>query len=217
MPLAPGQRERRQAAALANQLISESLPPEDIIGKIRTDPAIDAPIRQAALAMVERHRPNPERFFSLASSVIARPGCGEDEYRLALRRAQAASRLVPEHNTYFAMVGMGYYRIGDCPKAVAILEKADGAYVSQGIPGGGAPWNLAFLAMTYRKLGRVDKARATLTRLRRTMAHPSWSGMELYRAMLEEAEALIEPGPKELPGDVFAPAAESTVPGPHVR
>src|SRR5262249_47621223 len=130
-----------------------------------------------------------------------------DEYRLALRRAEAASRLAPDNYNYSAMVGMGRYRVGNYPKAVEILEKADGAYVAAKVAGGGAPWNLAFLAMAYRKLDRVDKAKATLARLRRSMAHPHWSGSEFYRAMLEEAVALISPPPEELPAAVFAPAA----------
>src|SRR5262249_1110708 len=88
MPLSPGRREQRRAAALANRFVSESLPREDIIDRIRTDPTIDGAIRRAALAMVERHRPDPERFSSLAMDVIARPGCTEAEYRLALRRAE---------------------------------------------------------------------------------------------------------------------------------
>jgi hypothetical protein len=140
-----------------------------------------------------------------------------DQYRLALRRAETASRLTPGDNSYFTMVGMGRYRIGDYPKAVEILEKADEAYISRKIAGGGAPWNLAFLAMAYQRLGSVDRAEATLARLRHSLEHPRWSESPLYRAMLQEARALIEPGPKELPDDVFAPAAEPTAPGLHDR
>src|SRR5262249_1700677 len=156
--------------------------------------------RQAALVMVERHRPHPGRFFSLAMEVIARPGSAADQYRLALRRAEMSSHLAPDDISYFTMVGMGHYRVGGFQKAVEILEKADAAFVTEKVPGGGAPWNLAFLAMAYQKLGQGDRAKTTLSRLRRSMEHPKWSGSELYRAMLKEAEALIDPKPKELPG-----------------
>jgi hypothetical protein len=84
--------------------------------------------------------------------------------------------------------------VGQYAQAETILKKTDAAFAAQRAKqGGGAPWNLAFLAMTYEKLDKRDEAKATLKRLRECMKHPDWARSELYQAMLREAEALIEP------------------------
>ncbi len=51
------------------------------------------------------------------------------------------------------------------------------------------PDDLAFLAMTYHRLGHKDKAQATLARLRNVADKNTWCEAE---ALIEEAEALIE-------------------------
>jgi WD40 repeat protein len=203
-PLAPEQRARREAAALVNRLGGEPRLREEVLDAIRSDPSLDEPVRQAALAMADRLCGDPERFFGPAMEVITRPGADADAYRLALRRAKAAAALDPDNVAYATMVGMGHYRLGAHARAVELLEPADTALVARKIPGGGAPWNLAFLAMSYRKLGQDEKAAATLARLRECLRHPQWSRVALYQAMLREAEALIELDPN-FPADPFAP------------
>jgi len=86
---------------------------------------------------------------------------------------------------------MGHYRLGQFQQAVEILQKADSRYRATNVAGGGAPWNLAFLAMAYERLGRSSEAKATLDRLRTCMKHPRWSADGFYQAMLREAEAEI--------------------------
>jgi WD40 repeat protein len=191
-PLTPELRQSRLAAVLVNRKAAEFLIKEEVIEQLRSDPTISEAVRREALALVERYREDSSRLFSQAMQVIARPGTTENQYAHALLRAQRATQLEPENNSYFNMVGMGHYRLGQYDKAIAILEQADSQYVAKGIRGGGAPWTLAFLAMTYHKLDKHDEARASLVRLRKCMSHQSWSSVPLYQAMLREAEALIE-------------------------
>jgi hypothetical protein len=191
-PLTPDLRQKRQAAALVNQFTAELLTKEEAMAKLGAEPTIDEPVRREALAMVERYREDSNRLFTEATKVIARPGAAEDEYAQALRRATRASELEPKNYNMLTMIGMGHYRLGQYEKAVAILEQTDSRYVANGNEGG-VPWNLAFLAMAHQKLGKSDQAKATLDRLRVIMKSPRWSTVNLYHAMLHEAQSQIDP------------------------
>jgi hypothetical protein len=202
-PLTRQQRAQREAAPRVNRLASEPRFREEVLDTIRSDPSLDEAVRQAALAMAAQLRGDPDRFFRPAVEVITRPGANADEYQLALRRAEAAADLEPDNVAYATMVAMGHYRLGAYEKAATLLDQADATFVARKTPGGGAPWNLAFLAMAYQRLDQFDRAKATLARLRQSLEHPRWSRNEFYRAMLKEAEALIELDPA-FPADPFA-------------
>jgi WD40 repeat protein len=207
MPLTPELRQKRRAAAIVNGLTTKSLTKEELIGDLHSDPTINELVRREALAIIERYREDPSRLLSQASQVITRPGASVDEYTQALRRVERAAQLEPENRDCFNMVGIGHYRLGQFDKASEILEQADSRYRGRPLPGemglprvtGGAPWNLAFLAMTYQKLGKSHRAKATLDRLHDCMKHPIWSKSTLYQAMLREAEVQIEGTPHDAP------------------
>jgi WD40 repeat protein len=193
-PLTPELRQKRHAAALINRHTAEGLTRDETIERLRSDPTLAGPVREEALSLAQRIRDEPGRFFALATVVMSRPGAGGDQYARALRCAEHAARLQPRSATYLTMRGMGQYRVGQYAQAEVILKKTDAAFAAQlAKQGGGAPWNLAFLAMTYEKRGKHDEAKATLERLRECMKHPAWARTQLYHSMLREAEALIEP------------------------
>jgi WD40 repeat protein len=193
-PLTPGLRQRRHAAALIARYAAERLTRDETIERLRSDPTLGELLRKEALSLAERIRDDPRRLFDLATAVISQPGNGADQYAQALRRAESAARLEPRNVDYLTMCGMGQYRVGQYARAEIILKKTDAAYVALlAKQGGGAPWNLAFLAMTYETLDQHDEAKATLKRLRECMKYPGWARSPRYQAMLREAEALIEP------------------------
>jgi hypothetical protein len=198
-PLTPELKQQRLAAALVNGPAAEGLTRDELIERFRADTTLDDSVRKQALDLAERMPEDPDRLFTLAMNVIAQPGKSAEQYAQALSRAESAARLVPTNVNYENMVGMGQYRVGQYDKAATILEKADAIYVSKGIPRGGTPYNLAFLAMTYDKLGKSAEAKAALERLRERMKQPAFAKSSLYQAMLREAEAQIEgtsPEPK---------------------
>jgi Flp pilus assembly protein TadD len=197
-PLTPELRQKRHAAALINRNTAEGLTRDETIERLRSDPTLGEPLRKEALSLAGRIRDDPQRLFAMATAVIGRTGASADQYAQALRRAEHAARLEPTNANYLTMRGMGQYRVGRYAQAEVILKKTDAVFAAQlAKQGGGVPWNLAFLAMTYERLGKHDEAKATLDRLRECMKHPAWARTELYQSMLREAEALIEPAAPE--------------------
>ena len=110
------------------------------------------------------------------------------EYRIALRKAQAACRLVREENgAYLNTLGIAQYRTGAYEDALATLVRADKL-------NGGIPADVAFIAMTHHQLEHAEEARAALDRLRMLIQDPKYADRQEAQAFLGEAESLITGG-----------------------
>jgi WD40 repeat protein len=171
VPLTEDMRSRRHAARIVNELASRPLVREDVVTAIQAQENIDTPTRQHALDLATRYQENANFHFNASMSVATRPDATQAEYEAGLRLAESAARLLPNDNSHLNMVGMAKYRVGDYRSAVEILTKTDAVYVK--FHEGGVPFNLAYLAMAYHRLGEHDQALRTLDRLDRMMAPPA--------------------------------------------
>jgi Flp pilus assembly protein TadD len=134
--------------------------------------------------------------------VVRQPGADPAAYRLALRQAEAACRLLPNERGFHSTLGIAQYRLGRYEDAVATLVQADRVHTDNG-DGSSSPTDLAFLALARHRLGQMDRARALLNRLRETMKRPDWAHNGDAQVSLREAEA-IDPD-IAFPADPFAP------------
>jgi tetratricopeptide (TPR) repeat protein len=212
-PLTEDLHSRRRAARIVNELIAKPLTREDVIVTIQAKQNLDSATRQHALDLATRYQENANFHFMAAMRVITRVDASPAEYQAALRLAESSARLLPGDNSHLNMVGMGQYRVGDYRLAVETLTKTDAVYVK--VAEGGVPFNLAYLAMAYHRLGEHDQALRSLDRLDRVMAPPTPNessvksntdsdgtkkpikldytqpGYELYQFMHKEATQLI--------------------------
>jgi len=186
----------RQVHALYDQPL---LRPE-VLERLRSDPALSEPVRQQALALAESVPENPWSFDRASRTVVRQPGAAPAAYRMALRQAEAACRLIQERGDLLTTLGMAQYRVGLYPEAVATLTQAD--RINSVAPNGSIPADLAFLALAQHRLGQPDQARAALGRLRELMKKPEQALDEEARAVLREAEAIEQD--LAFPADPFA-------------
>ena len=163
---------------------------DELIERLRVDSTRSAPVRAAALAILEPLADDPELLDE--SELGGRPGSRRPPRRLprALRRAEAAVRLAPENGTYSKTLGVALYRVGRYEEALEALRRATALDTAK--RGGPTPTEVAFLAMAHHRLGHPAEARAGLDDLRSRMKDPEATKDPESQAFLREAEALID-------------------------
>jgi hypothetical protein len=186
---------------------------EDVLEKLRANTSLSEPVRQQALALADRIPENPWMLNLASFHVVSRPDAEAAAYRLALRQAEAACRLVPNDGLLHTTLGMAQYRVGRYQDALTTLSRADQLHTTH------PDANLAFLALAQHRLGHTEQARVTSSRLRALMKEPRWARIdrdsaELVRAALHEAEAIELD--RVFPADPFAPGVilPGSAPGP---
>jgi WD40 repeat protein len=170
-------------------LYAKPLPRKDVVEHIRTSQTVSEPVRQQALALVERfpEEQDPQRYAEAARALTRQPHLAEAWYRQALRQAEVACGLAPERADFLTTLGMAHYRVGDYRQAAETLDRAE--QLNLKTAGGAVPADLAFLALAHRRLGQGDRAAAALTRLREILKQDRWAADEEAQAFLREAEA----------------------------
>jgi tetratricopeptide (TPR) repeat protein len=156
----------------------------------QTDNKLDPTLRQAALDLAQARGENVAELSATAWKVVRAPGGKPEEYILALRRAETATRAAPWNWNILNTLGVSQYRTGALREALASLQRSDELY------GSPRPMNSVFLAMGHFRLGEIDRAQAELKALRNIgQSSEPWSWVEIsqFRSILHEAETLILP------------------------
>jgi tetratricopeptide (TPR) repeat protein len=184
-----------------NQLYDRPLLRPEVLASLRADPSLSEPVRRQTLALAEQIPENPVELHVACWNVVRQPDSEPAAYHLALRQAETACRLIPNHVGILRALGMAQYRAGQYRQALTTLTQADRLNSEAGW--GSQPSDLAFLALAQHRLGDAGQARAALDRLRAVMKQPGYGGNEEVRSFLREAEVV------ELdltfPADPFAP------------
>jgi WD40 repeat protein/tRNA A-37 threonylcarbamoyl transferase component Bud32 len=200
--LTPELRLQREAAALINRMAAEPLLKDEMVRRLRNDRTLNKALLEQALVLTGRYHEDPYRFHEASWAVVQKPGAAAARYREAFRQAKLACDMAsvddPSRPRYVNTLGAAQYRVGQDAEALANLRKAEALFSTQSNTPEAA--NLAFLAMTYHRLGDKPQALAVLARLRDTMNSPQLVSNEGAQAQLHEAEGLIEgktPDPKK--------------------
>jgi tetratricopeptide (TPR) repeat protein len=141
--------------------------------------------------------------------VVRHPRADPAAYRLALRQAEAACRLVPNHGDFLNTLGLAQYRLGQYEQAAGTLTRAKRSH-EDNWNGLSYPPDLAFLALSRYRLGQADQARAAMSRLREMMKKLVWALSEEAQGFLQEAEEIERD--LAFPADPFGPQALSAPP-----
>jgi Flp pilus assembly protein TadD len=187
-PPPSGTGPRKTAAAardILDRLFQKHVFASDVIDALLADTKLDRAVHAAALRIAKARGDNPYPLNQEAWAVVQKPGATADASALALRKAETAHRVDPEHGPIQTTLGAAQYRTGQFKDAVATLTKAESVNK-------GAPRDLAFLAMAQHQLGRTDDARTTLARLQQLLAKSESADDAVAKALFREAETLLK-------------------------
>ncbi len=186
-----------QAEGVVGALFEKPMLRPEVLESLRQSATLTEPLRREALAVAEQTPEYPDVLHRVAWAVVQKPGALPDAYRVALRQAEAAAGLIPNRTDYMTCLGAAQYRLGQYRAAVGVLEEVDRILAAD--PDGPNPAHLALLALAQRQAGHVERARASLGRLRDLMKKPRWVSED--QALLREAEVIEQDG--AFPADPF--------------
>ena len=121
--------------------------------------------------------------------IVVRRDAQANDYRRALRLAQAACKIEPETGYYLNTLGVAQYRVGQFGEALATLNRSTKLNVVDGAP---EPADVAFLAMTHHALGNADSAKTLLAQMRELAKQPGWRDNAEAQSLLREAEEEVK-------------------------
>ena len=161
----------------------------------RDDPAGVVPLAIQALEVARRGENEPlardvaKVLANFCWNVAKLPRRPEAEYQTALRGIETCRTQEPEDYAQLNTLGVLQYRLGRYADALSTLRRCDEFNSQQNEHG--HPTDMAFIAMTYQRLGLRDEARAALVRLRQAMQNEQFAVDEDCRRVAGEAEALL--------------------------
>jgi WD40 repeat protein len=144
-------RARREAEDVISELFASGLFRDEVVERLRTDPALGEPARHEALVLAETSADKPRSLDRASRNVVRRSGAAASAYKRALRQAECACRLAPYVGAYQTTLGMAQYRSGRYAEAVDTLIRAD--RLNAPAARGSLAADLAFLAMAQHGLG----------------------------------------------------------------
>jgi WD40 repeat protein/serine/threonine protein kinase len=189
-PWTPAIAAEREAVSLLNHLFAKPLSRADVLDYLRTSPTLRPEVRDEALTLLDHYQEegSPDTYRQVSWAVVRQPYLNAFQYRFALRQAETACRLAADPEKYRTTLGAAQYRAGNYKDALATLEAADHLHPH-------TPACMAFLAMTQRRLGQEEQARATLARLRQAVQEPQRASDGEVDGLVREAESLILSNP----------------------
>jgi WD40 repeat protein/serine/threonine protein kinase len=178
---------RRRAAVELVQLLFEAHQlKDDVLQALRADRALEPAIRASAIEIAGWRGEDAQGLFEAAWLTVLRPGGSPEGYAQALRKLEAACRIVAGDSRrldgYRHALALAFYRAGRPEEALRATEKPGGA--------GPRPVDLAVRALASQRLGRYAEARAALEQLRTLAAGPGSADQEAV-GFLEEAESVV--------------------------
>ena len=196
---------RRAAVERVQSLFGKYLLKSDVLDALRAEKSLSSPIRAAALEIAERRAENASGLYDAALLAILRPGSQPDDYRLAIRRLEAACKVVAEDTERLAQyrqaLALALYRAGQPARAIETVDSMGFAAPTEIQKR--SPRALAVTAMASQKLGDSARAQRTLDELRKLVQSPEWVHNQEAQILFREAENVI----------AVASSARITLPG----
>ena len=183
---------RRAAVERVQALFARHLLKSDVLEVLKADRTMSPRLRAVAMEIAGRRSESASVLFNAAWLTIGRPIGSPDDYRLALRRLEAACRVVAEVlerlKEYRLKLALAIYRAGQPARALETLR--DLAAADPGRPR--SPLDLAVTVMASQKLGRTQDGRVALDQLRILSRTERWSNDQEVIGFLQEAESVME-------------------------
>jgi WD40 repeat protein/predicted Ser/Thr protein kinase len=136
---------------------------------IERSPVLGPDLRVAALRRAEMRGGDPDALERDAWALVRDRGLPSASYERAIVLAREACRLNPLESKFSRTLGVGYYRVGEYALAREYLARSDSMAMCF-FDGGGDPVSLAYLVLTYQRLGLRDATIRDRDRLDRLMS-----------------------------------------------
>jgi hypothetical protein len=184
----------QQARDLVNRFVNAGdFFKDEVIENIRADRTLSAETRDTAIRFVDARIDNPSALNSAAFRVVKTPDGDPEDYRLALRRAEAAAQLLQGQTTTLAAqvlntVAFAQYRLGRFRDALGTVKRSSGIRP-------GDPNDLVVSAMAHQRLGERDAALADLAALDARLAESAKVAASATATPQERAAAFAATSP----------------------
>ncbi|MFH1998833.1 MAG: WD40 repeat domain-containing protein, partial [Planctomycetota bacterium] len=182
----PGEQE---AFDWVKSLFGELVFSQDVLECILADTKHKEKVREAAMCIAHATKEDPFQLNGLSWDIVKSPLHDTAQFRTALRRSEAASRLGGDHLVIINTLGIAQYRAGLYEETLSTFQRARN--LEQDETQERDPYRLAFTAMAQFKLDRREEALSTLDRLRAITAEPGHGDNQQCMAFLQEAEELL--------------------------
>ena len=106
----------------------------ELVERIDRDTTLDSEVRLRALALLDQYAEDPNLLNERSWALVSRPGAKADDYRTALRWAEAACRLVPKAAAYLNPLGVAQYRVGLSSGSGDVGKRAQSTPPTRGAP-----------------------------------------------------------------------------------
>ncbi len=163
----------------------------DVIDDLSADKTLDRSVRRLALQVTNSRKwEDADKLRGEAWQTVGSSGKDAKEYQAALTKAEKANDWGPNDPAILDVLGAAQYRTGAYEKALNTVKTTAKLLIDSGDRPD--PANLAFTAMSQRQLGQSAEAKTTLEQLRTSLKDERFAGDEQTKALLAEAEKLIE-------------------------
>jgi WD40 repeat protein/serine/threonine protein kinase len=180
-----------EAARVVAPLFANGRLRSEVRAAVSADLRLNPAVRHEALTIAETFPENAAALNQSSWAVVRNSGASASSYQHALRQAEAACKLEPNHNSHLSTRGVACYRVGRYQEALEALLLSNQVNKSSDAS------DLAFLTMAHHQLGQQDHAVATLSRLREAMRQPGWAKNAEAQGFLREAEELLKTDPAD--------------------
>ncbi len=165
----------------------------DVVDAIRAEKSLSPAIRAAALEIADRRTENASGLYDAALASILRPGGQPDSYRLAVRRLEAACKVVVDdaerHAQYRRALALALYRAGQPARALETIGTITLPTPLAGRNRG--PLALAVTAMASQQLGDIPRAQSALDELRKLVQTSEFVHDQEAQMLFREAEEVV--------------------------
>jgi tetratricopeptide (TPR) repeat protein len=159
------------------------------LASLERDTSLAPAVRAEARGLLETCPDDPLRLNLESWAIVKHPLLDSDLYRVALRKARAATLLAPENGLYLNTRGIAEYRLGRYDEALDTLSRSE--QINVRVFSGGHPADIAFIAMCMHHLGMAEGARNNLIRLQELMKQDPWNRNNECQLFVRDAELLI--------------------------
>jgi WD40 repeat protein/serine/threonine protein kinase len=184
---------RRAAVERVQSLFAKHLLKDDVLGELRAEKSLNPRMRAAAMEIAEKRAENASGLYEAGWRAVARPGGRPDDHRLAVRRLEAACRVVaddPERLAeYRQALALAFYRAGHATRAIETTRAAES--ISESGQRAQLPVLLAVTAMASKELGDSAGAQAAFDQLCKLVRTDKWANDREAQVLFSESEAVV--------------------------
>jgi WD40 repeat protein len=176
-----------------DSLFADLLLKSDVVERLKSDPTLSKGSRDRAIELAARRQEDPVQLNDRSWAIASRPNSTVQEYKRALRLAEAACHAAPKEIAYVNTLGVARFRLGQFKEAIGALAQSYEHHVRS--PDDPGPSDVAFLAMSHHALGHTRESQQFMGELTRLLEEDRWKKNAEATAFFKEAQQRLSKKP----------------------